>query len=113
MTVAGFPANLPVQWQTWSVGPKDELQEDTDVWADPVERKVISYSSRQVVIRDGGHVAQDTDQIRMSIPAEGFTWNVRDRVTVPGRGTYLVTGVDDGVGFHGWRPGLTLVLERS
>ncbi|OYN80423.1 hypothetical protein [Mycolicibacterium sphagni] len=111
MTTAGFPANLPVQWETRSPGPRDEMNEETDVWADPVERKVISYSSRQTVLRDDGHVALDTDQIRMQIPIEGFEWTARDRVTVPGRGQYLVVGIDDGVGFHGWRPGLTLVLK--
>lgn len=110
---AQFPANLEVQWESWSPGETDELNEVTDVWADPLPRKVISWSSRQAVLNDRGHVALDSDRIRMQIPSEGFAWNVRDRVAVPGRGTYLVTGVDDGVGFHGWRPGLTLVLERN
>lgn len=113
MTVAGFPANLDVQWETWSAGPENELDEVTDVWAVPAPRKVISWSSDRTVTRDGAHVALDLDKVSLQIPAEGFDWGTRDRVTIPGRGTYLVAGIEDGVGFHGWRPGLSLHLEKS
>ena len=113
MTTAQFPCNLPVQWETWSPGPEDELHEVTDVWADPVERTVISWSSHRDVQRDGGHVALDVDQVSLQSPSEGFAWNARDRVTLPDRGAYLVHGVIDGIGFHGWRPGLSLLLVKS
>jgi hypothetical protein len=113
MTTAGFPANQPVQWQTWSPGPRDEQNEVTDVWAAPTDRLVISWSSDRDVTRDDGHVALDVDKVSLQIPAENFEWGVRDKVTLPGRGAYLVVRAEDGMGFHGWRPGLSLVLEKA
>lgn len=110
--VAQFPAIVPVQWESWSPGPEDGLNEVTDVWANPVERKVISWSNRQTIQRDSDHVALELDKVSLQIPTT-FGWTVRDRVTLPGRGAYLVTGVDDGMGFHGWRPGISLLLEKS
>lgn len=114
MTAAQFPCNVEVQWRTWSEGPRDELNEPTDVWPDDAEtRMVISWSNRTEIVRDGDHVALDVDRVHLMIPSENFEWGQRDKVTLPGRGDYLVVGVEDGEGFHGWRPGLALRLEKA
>lgn len=113
MTTAQFPSNIAVDWQTWSPGPRDEENEITDVWAPALSRMVISWSSASTITRDAGHVALDVDRVHLMIPAEDFDWGARDKVTLPGRGAYLVVGVEDGEGFHGWRPGLALRLEKA
>lgn len=110
---APFPANHAVQYREWyQDGERDALHNLKDKWKDPVSRMVIGWSSRRIVTQDGIHAAQDEDNVRMEIPPD-FTWQARDLVDLPGVGTFQITGaVDPSVGFHNWRPGMVLELQR-
>lgn len=111
--VAPFPSNVPIRWKFWESGGKDPLGNNIDRWADPVDVKVIAWSSRRVLSRDGVSEVEDVDHLDLTVGPQ-FTWNPRDLAVIPGRGDYLVEGVrDPGEGFHGWRPGITLSLLRQ
>ena len=110
---APFPCGKTVQWKSWSVGGKDGFGNDIDTWSNPKSVKVIGWSSRRIMSRDGVHEVEDTDHLRLLVPPN-FPWNPKDLVTIPNRGDYEVVGVEDvGQGFHGWQPGLTLTLLIS
>lgn len=110
---APFPANVPIQWRLWRSGGTDPLGADVDDWADPLPAKVIGWSSRRVLSRDGVSEVEDLDHIDLMVGPQ-FVWHPRDLAVIPGRGEFLVEGVrDPGHGFHGWQPGLTLSLLRQ
>lgn len=114
--LAPFPANYEVQWETWYSDELDELYNAKDKWHAPEARMVIGWSSRRIVMQDGIHQAQDEDNLRLAVPAD-FPWAARDIVTIPSQnalgGRYRVKGsADANMGFHGWRPGLVLEVQR-
>ena len=110
LVTAPFPANVPIGWKAWYSAGKDGFGNEVDAWTDPVTVKVIGWSSRRVLSRDGIHEVEDTDHLKLSVPPD-FQWGPKDLAVIPGRGDYEVEGVVDvGEGFHGWKPGLTLSL---
>jgi hypothetical protein len=113
LVTAPFPANKSLQWQTWYSGGKDPFGNDVDKWRDPVTVKVIGWSVRTVLSRDGIHEVEDTDHVDLLVPPN-FGWAPKDLAVIPSRGNFLVEGVDDSnMGFHGWQPGLKLTLLRQ
>jgi hypothetical protein len=110
MVTAPFPARVPIQWQFWESGGTDPNGNEIDQWGDPVPVKVIQWSSRRVLSRDGMSEVEDVDHLDLSVGPQ-FTWNPKDLAIIPGRGAYLVEGVrDPGAAFHGWQPGIVLSL---
>lgn len=110
MVIAPFPSKYPIQWKVWRSAGKDPLGNEIDDWAAPVTRKVIGWTSRRVLSRDGEHEVEDVDHLDLMVNTQ-FVWGVKDHVIIPGRGEYMVEGVKDpGHGFHGWAPGITLSL---
>jgi hypothetical protein len=113
MVTAPFPSKLPLQWKVWQSAGEDPLGNTIDDWADPVTRKVIGWSSRRVLSRDGVSEVEDVDHLDLMVSSV-FTWTPKDLVVIPGRGDYLVEGIrDPGHGFHGWQPGVVLSLLRQ
>jgi hypothetical protein len=109
--IASFPCKKRIGWKTWYSAGIDGFQNTIDAWNLPVVRKVISWSSVRVLSRDGVHEVEDTDHLLLLVPPT-FRWNKKDLAVIPGRGDYLVVGIDNaGDGFHDWKPGLTLKLE--
>lgn len=110
---APFPANKVIGWQTWYANGEDGFHNTIDAWSDPVPVKVIGWTSRRILSRDGVHEVEDTDKLKLMVPTN-FAWTPKDKAIIPNRGSYTVNGVEDvGEGFHNWQPGLTLTLERG
>jgi hypothetical protein len=108
--VAPFPSNWTVQWRTYNSPGDDPLGNAIDDWDAPVPVKVIGWSSRRVLARDGVSELEDTDHLDLAVSFD-FTWGPKDHVIVPNRGEYMVEGIKDSDhGFHGWQPGLVLSL---
>lgn len=108
--VAPFPSNWTIQWKQVYVAGEDPLHNDILAYRDPVPVKVIGWSSRRVLSRDGEHEVEDTDHLDLAVSFD-FVWAPNDHAVIPGRGEYMVEGVKDSDhGFHGWQPGLVLSL---
>lgn len=111
--VAPFPCNVPIQWKSWYLFGKDGFNNDIDAWTDPVDVNVIGWTSRRVLSRDGIHEVEDTDHLKLMVPTD-FAWGPKDLAVIPGRGNYLVEGIENpGAGFHGWKPGIVLSLLKE
>lgn len=110
MVTAPFPEKYTINWKVYSPKGNDPLGNPIDDWADPMPVKVIGWSTRRVLSRDGEHEVEDTDHLDLMVGPR-FVWGVKDLAVIPGRGDYLVEGIKDpGHGFHGWQPGVTLSL---
>ena len=104
-----FPAPWTVQHVVWSSGGRDAHGNDIDVYAAPVDVKVMGWSAPAPEERVSGRVVVDR---QMFCPA-GVTGKSRDRWILPD-GLYEQQGpVQDYThGPFGWAPGVVVNLLR-
>lgn len=118
MTV--FPAIVPAQHFVFNGDGEGDLGNDAKAWADPVAVLVIGIQSGQAE-NVNGHTSRVVADVDMAVPPELHV-TVRDRFTLPypfndpslgdADKPYEVVAIEDGLGFHGWRPGYVVKLMR-
>ena len=118
MTV--FPAIVPVQHMVFDGDGEGDLGKDAEDWADPVAVLVIGIQSGQAE-NVNGHTSRVVADVDMAVPPELHV-TVRDRFMLPypfndpslgdDDKPYEVVAIEDGLGFHGWRPGYVVKLMR-
>lgn len=114
-----FPALIPVQHSKFNGMGEDGLGNDVETWSDAVEVMMISIQSGTVE-NVNGYTSRLVADVDMAVPPD-LTVTVRDRFTLPfpfnnpdddNDKPYEVIGIEDGLGFHGWRPGYVVKLNR-
>lgn len=114
-----FPALYTVVHEVFNGVGEDDLGNDTETWAAGVEVQVIAIQSGQVE-NVNGHTSRVVADVDMAVPPE-LKVTVRDRFTLPYPFNdpdddvdkpYEVVALEDGLGFHGWRPGYVVKLNR-
>jgi hypothetical protein len=91
---------------------EDDLGNDVDGWADPVNVKVIAYQLAQAE-NVNGYTSRVVADIDMAVPVT-LAVSVRDRFFLPGEeDPFEVAAIEDANhGFHGWKPGSVVKLKR-
>lgn len=114
-----FPALVAVSHEVFDGVGEDALGNDVETWSDPVDVMVIGIQSGQAENLNG-HTSRVVADVDMAVPPD-LRVTVRDRFTLPypfndpddeNDKPYEVVGLEDGLGFHGWRPGYVAKLNR-
>lgn len=113
-----FPAIIPVQHSVFNGVGEDRMGNDVETWADPVEALVIGIQTGMTESLNG-HTSRVIADVDMAVPPD-MRVTVRDRFTLPypfndpgvDDKPYEVVALEDGLGFHGWRPGYVVKLNR-
>ena len=109
-----FPTPWIVQQEMFTGTGEDELGNDVDAWAAPVDVKAIAIQPSSVENINGysSRVVADVDVA----VGPGEVVSLRDRFTLPagfGPGVFEVVAVEDATyGFHQWAAGIILKLRR-
>lgn len=108
----GFPTPHIVGQQVFTGVGEDDMGNDVETWATPVDVRVIAYQASQVESVNG-YTSRNVTDVDMAVPAD-FAVTVRDRFLLPGEEKpFEVTAIEDANhGFHGWRPGSIVKLKR-
>lgn len=107
-----FPTPHTVGHSVFNGTGQDNLGNDVETWADPVDVAVIGWYSSLVEIL-AGYTSRTVADVDLLVPP-GLTVSVRDRFVLPGEdGSYEVVAVEDyNHGFHGWQPGSVVKLKQ-
>ncbi|HOY80571.1 MAG TPA: hypothetical protein PLB92_00390 [Rhodoglobus sp.] len=114
-----FPTPYTVIHKVFNGTGEDDLGNDAETWSDGVEVSVIAIQSGMVE-NVNGHTSRVVADVDMAVPPD-LRVTVRDRFTLPypfndpddvNDKPYEVVALEDGLGFHGWRPGYVVKLRK-
>jgi len=107
-----FPTPHTVGHAVFTGTGLDELDNDVETWAAPVDVQVVAYQVSSVENLTG-YTSRVVSDIDMAVPPT-LTVSVRDRFYLPGEeDPYEVTAIEDANhGFHGWKPGSVIKLKK-
>lgn len=108
-----FPAPWTVQHEVFTGIGEDDLGNDVETWADPVDVQVIGWYASQLETLSG-HTSQIDSDIDLMVPPD-LSVSVQDRFVLPGfDNPLLVAGIEDNShGFHQWAPGNVIKLKLT
>lgn len=108
-----FPTPYTVIHEVFNGAGEDDLGNDTETWATGVEVAVIQLAP-SMVESVAGYTSRVVADVDMSVPPE-LSVSVRDRFTLPEPfgGPFEVVALEDyNHGFHQWRPGSVVKLQK-
>lgn len=107
-----FPTPHTVGHEVFTGIGEDDLGNDVETWADPVDVKVIAYQTSQAESLTG-YTSRNVTDVDMAVPAD-LVVSVRDRFVLPGEDKpFEVTAIEDANhGPFGWTPGSIVKLKR-
>lgn len=107
-----FPAPHTVGHQVFTGTGEDDLGNDIETWAAPVNVKVIAYQSAMAE-NINGYISRVVADVDMATPPD-LVVSVRDRFILPDdEKPFEVVAIDDANhGFHQWEPGNVVKLKR-
>ncbi len=110
-----FPTPYTVDWFPYAGGPEtvDELGNETESWSETATSKAVQGWEDTNAEKLGPNATGEISDVVLSVPPD-WTPGMRDRIELPGRGIYEVTGFSlQCNGFHGWQPGNLVMLKRA
>ena len=110
-----FPTPYAVDWFPFTGGPSsvDELGNVIESWSATATSVNIQGWQDSVTERLEYNAQAEISDVVLSAPP-GWLPAIRDRVALPGKGTYEVIGLNlQCNGFHGWEPGNLVLLKLA
>lgn len=105
-----FPTPHTVSHSVFNGTGVDELGNDVESWAEPVDVRVIGWHASLVETVEG-HTSRVVSDIDLLTPP-GLAVSVRDKFTLDGDLFEVVEFQDCTKGFHGWQPGNVVKLRK-
>ena len=109
-----FPTPWLVRQEVFTGTGEDDLGNDVQTWAAPVDVKAIAIQPSSVE-NINGYTSRVVSDVDVAVPA-GTVVSAQDRFTLPdgfGEGVFEVVAVEDAnYGFHQWKPGIIVKLKR-
>ncbi|WP_396909503.1 hypothetical protein [Mycolicibacterium sp.] len=107
-----FPTPYTVGHEVFTGTGEDELGNDVETWAPPVNVQVIGWYASFLETLNG-HTSRVDSDIDLQIPPD-LAVGLQDRFTLPGfeKPFEVVFVEDDCHGFHQWRPGNVAKLKQ-
>jgi len=107
-----FPTPHVVGHQVFNGIGEDDMGNDVETWATPVDVKVIAYQP-SMVENVNGYTSRVVSDVDVAVPAD-LVVSVRDRFILPGvvKPFEVVAIEDANHGFHNWKPGTIVKLKQ-
>jgi hypothetical protein len=109
-----FPTPWLVRQERFTGTGEDDLGNDVQTWANPVDIRAIAIQPSSVE-NVNGYTSRVVADVDVAVPA-GTAVSAQDRFTLPasfGDGAFEVVAVEDAsYGFHQWPAGIIVKLKR-
>lgn len=107
-----FPTPWTVGHHVFTGTGQDDLGNDVETWASPVDAKVIGWYASMLETL-AGHTSRVESDIDLLIPSDS-TIAIHDKVDLPGFAKpFRVMAIEDYChGFHQWQPGNVAKLKQ-